>query len=146
MVDSNIATVYPSKFLETLPERREARLRVSVARGAVHEYADAPHRFGRLRPGTHLSGAERKQRENRIPSVHPIPILVVASLRKRRNPCAKGLGNPGRKSVYARIAGRRRVPSRRLWSQGNIGWPPPHTLILSPRRGLPGALTSCYSA
>ena len=48
IVDSDVAAIDPTQFLQARPERRNVCLPSGVALGESHQYADAPHTLARL--------------------------------------------------------------------------------------------------
>ena len=49
-IDARVAAVGPAQLLQSLYERRVARLPFRIVRGQVHEHADATNPIGLLRP------------------------------------------------------------------------------------------------
>src|SRR5215475_5187012 len=49
IVDPQVAPDGPAEFLQSLQERPDARLRLRIIRGQIHEHADAPHPLALLR-------------------------------------------------------------------------------------------------
>ena len=50
ILDPHVAAIGPAQLLQPLQERRVASLPFRIVRGQIHEYTDAPHSLGLLRP------------------------------------------------------------------------------------------------
>ena len=72
-VDSHVAAVAPAQLLQGLLERRDASLTSWIICGHVHEYADAPHLLGLLRPRREGPRATQADSDNELASSHGLP-------------------------------------------------------------------------
>src|SRR5262249_5952160 len=78
--DLHVAADRPAQLLQTLQERRAARLRHGIARRLAHEHADAPHplRLLRARREWPRGGRAGEQRDE-LASLHSITSSARAS-------------------------------------------------------------------
>jgi hypothetical protein len=69
-IDSRVAADRPSRFLQPLQERRQARLPVWIVRSAIDEYADAPRPVRLLRARRERPCRRAAERGYQLPPSH----------------------------------------------------------------------------
>jgi len=66
----NIASVLPTQFLQSLPQRRDLSLCRQIGRGIPHQNTDAPHSVGLRKGGEWPCGRQSSSSRDKIASSH----------------------------------------------------------------------------
>src|SRR5262245_56258928 len=78
MLDLHVAADRPAQLLQTLQERRAARLRHGIARRLAHEHADPPHALALLRARRERPHRRAAEQRDETAALHSITSSAIA--------------------------------------------------------------------